>query len=55
MAVRHQYRVDLGQRVEGDAGIVMALRAGPAHGEARIDHTGSTRMFSPEAWISQLA
>jgi hypothetical protein len=32
-------------------------RFGPAqaNGEARIDHTGSIRMFSPEVWISQLA
>src|SRR6266446_4420692 len=32
-------------------------RLGPAHltGDARTDHTGSTRMFSPDAWISQLA
>ena len=32
-------------------------RFGPANatGEARSDHTGSTRMFSPDAWISQLA
>src|SRR5205085_1942364 len=32
-------------------------RFGPANvkGEARIDHTGSTRRFTPEAWISQLA
>jgi hypothetical protein len=31
-------------------------RFGPAKrtGEARSDHTGSTRMFSPEVWISQL-
>ena len=31
-------------------------RFGPAqaNGEARIDQTGSTRMFSPEVWISQL-
>ena len=32
-------------------------RFGPANenGEARIDHTGSTRMLSPAVWISQLA
>ncbi len=55
MAVRHQHDIDRRQRVERDAGIVVPLRPGPANGEARIDHTGSTRMFSPEVWISQLA
>ncbi len=32
-------------------------RFGPAqaNGEARSDHTGSTRMFKPAVWISQLA
>src|SRR3954447_24823354 len=32
-------------------------RLGPANenGEARIDHTGSTRMLRPAVWISQLA
>src|SRR4051812_43544567 len=32
-------------------------RFGPAkvNGEARVDHTGSTRILSPAVWISQLA
>jgi hypothetical protein len=32
-------------------------RFGPAQltGDARPDHTGSIRMFSPDVWISQLA
>ena len=32
-------------------------RFGPAQltGDARADHTGSIRMFSPDVWISQLA
>src|SRR5437899_1740440 len=39
MAVRHQHDIDLWKRVEG---------------EARIDHTGSTRMLRSRVWISQV-
>ena len=56
VAVRHQHDVDRRQRVERDAGVVAALRPGPARPARRAPTTPDRPGCSARAvWISQLA